>query len=298
MKYYVAVDIGGTSIKFGIINEKGKAVFSSKTNTEANKGGNHLVQKIIQIITPLIQSNKSNIKISGIGVSTAGVVDSKIGNIVYANNNLPCYSGTNWKKILWEHFHLPISVCNDVHAASLAEAWVGAGRGYQNFLCITIGTGIGGGAFINGRQFTGSHQRALALGYMNTAGNNRIYERKASTATLVHRIELLTGDRGINGKNVFIEAKSGDTVYSHILENWVDELAKGLANAIFCFDPELIIIGGGVSKEGQPLITHICNSLKKYVPAPFLSEISLRPAECGDFSGIIGAVYNLVKIKK
>lgn len=295
MKYYAAVDIGGTNIKYGVVSEEGKAVSNFKMDTEAGKGCKSLVVKVMEAVASLIRGNS---EISGIGVSTAGVVDSETGCVVYANDNLPGYAGTNWKKILSERFHLPVAVCNDVQAAGAAEAWVGAGKGCRNFLCIAVGTGIGGCAFLNGYPFSGAHHRALALGYMNTAGCEEIYEKKASTAALVKESTLLTGDGDVDGKNAFERARCGNSAYSKALDGWFDELAKGIADAVFCFDPELIIIGGAVSKEGQPLLDRIHRSLRKYVPEYFLSGVTLKSAGCKNLAGMIGAVYYIINSKQ
>ena len=295
LEYYAAVDIGGTNIKYGVVSEEGKAVSDFKTDTEAAKGGEHLIQKVTKAVASLLQENFT---ISGICISTAGVVDPGTGCVVYANDNLPGYIGTNWKRTLTEHFHLPVSVCNDVHAAGAAEAWVGAGKGCRNFLCIAIGTGIGGCAFVDGHLFTGPHYRALALGYMNTAGDGEIYEKKASAAALVKKITLSTSDGDVNGMNAFTRAKSGNPAYAECLDDWFDELAKGIADAVFCFDPELIVIGGAVSKEGQPLLDRIHFSLERYVPEYFLSGIELKSAECGNLAGMVGAVFNTVRFKQ
>ena len=290
MKKYVAIDIGGTSIKYGIVDENGNVVFDSKTPTEAEKGGKHLVQNVITIIDLLI---KSHHEISGIGISTAGVVDTSTGCVVYANDNLPGYAGTSWNDILSSHFHLPVYVCNDVNAVALAERWVGAARGCDNFICVAIGTGIGGAAFINGKLYTGAHYRAAEIGYMNTAGNGITYENRASTISLVKNIISATADSDVDGISVFSRAKSGNALYVKILDEWFDELASGIANAVLCFDPELIIIGGAVSSQGRSFLQRIHESLKKDLPEDFLSSVRMKTAECGNYAGMIGSVYCL-----
>lgn len=295
MKNYVAVDIGGTSIKYGIVDENGKVVLDSKTPTEAEKGGKHLVQNVIAIIDSLIESHP---EISGIGISTAGVVDVSTGCIVHANDNLPDYVGTSWNHIISDYFQLPVFVCNDVNAVALAEAWVGAAHGCNNFICVAIGTGIGGAAFINGKLYTGAHYKAAEIGYMNTAGNETAYENKASTISLVKNIISATGDRDVDGISAFSRAKSGNTIYANILDEWFDELAKGIANTVLCFDPELLIIGGAVSSEGEPFLQRIHEALKKYLPEEFLSGIRMKTAKCGNHAGMIGSVYSFATSQK
>jgi predicted NBD/HSP70 family sugar kinase len=291
LKLYAAVDIGGTNIKYGIVDGNGNVLSNFKKETEANLGGVVICKKVCDIIEEL----SADCQICGVGISTAGVVDSQKGVIVYANSNLPNYIGTNWNDIIKERFHLPTFVLNDVHAAGAAEAWVGAGRGVDNFVCAAVGTGIGGCVFINGEPFFGPHFRAAALGYMSTGGSEKIYEQKASTSALVRNIEKLSGERDVNGKNAFSRARDKNPVYENALSSFYDELAKGLANCIFCYDPEMIIIGGAISNEGQPLLKSLYSSLKKYVPEEFLCSIKLRTAGCTNNAGMIGAVYGLIK---
>jgi len=295
MKNYAAVDIGGTSIKYGIVDENGTVVFHSKMPTEAEKGVEHYVQNVTAQIALLIGKYP---EISGIGISTAGVVDSSTGCVVHAADNLPGYAGTSWNHILSESFHLPVSVCNDVNAAALAEAWVGAARGCDNFLCVAIGTGIGGAAFVNGRLYTGAHYSAAEIGYMTTAGNETAYENKASTIALVKNIISATGDSDVDGINAFSRARSGNAIYAKSLDKWFDELAKGIANTVLCFDPELLIIGGAVSNEGEPFLQRIHESLKKYIPEDFLNSLIIKTAGSGNHAGMIGSVYSFINSQK
>lgn len=290
MKNYIAVDIGGTNIKYGIVDETGRIVYNDKIKTEAKKGGKQICIKVCDIIEKL----KADCDVCGVGISTAGVVESDKGVIVYANSNLPDYIGTQWNDIIETRYQLPCYVLNDVHAAGAAEAWIGAGRNTDCFLCAAIGTGIGGCLFVNGKPFFGPHFRAAALGYMSTAGDGVIYEKKASTSALVRNITESSKDTDVDGKNAFSRAREGNALYNCELSKWYDELAKGLANCIFCYDPQKIIIGGAISNEGQPLLDRIYKSLLKYVPSEFLSDIELKTAECNNNAGMIGAVYGLI----
>lgn len=294
LKYYAAADIGGTNIKYGIVDGSGNVTYNSKTATQAQKGGEHLVRSVTRIIDTLVHGEYP---VSGIGISSAGVVDDITGRILYANGNIPDYAGTKWKDTLSQRFGLPVYVCNDVMAAGEAEAWVGAGKSCGSFLCVVIGTGIGGSVFINGKRMDGAHNRAASLGYMNTAGDNGMFEKKASTIALVNKLIQLTGDGEVNGKNAFERAGSGNPVYVAALDGWFGELAKGIANAVICFDPERVIIGGAVSHEGEPFLRRVEKELKKYMPEFFLSGISFQTAKCGNLAGMIGAVRHLAEQK-
>lgn len=294
MKIFAAVDIGGTAIKYGTVSETGEVLSSYQTPTEAEKGGKALVKKVIVLIDTLINDNKD---IAGIGISTAGVVDSKKGEVLFANENLPGYIGTQWKKILEDRYHLGVCVNNDVNAAALAEAWIGAAKGEKNFFCTTVGTGVGGAIIINGKLHEGANFRAAEIGYLNTTGAAGWYEKKASTSALVRNLKERTGDDDVDGKVAFIRARQKVGDYEKILDEWVEELAKGFANIIYLFDPGLIVIGGGVSKERDYFMDKIMKCLSKYTMESFLKGTHIKPAECGNNAGMIGAVSGFVMNK-
>ena len=292
MKTFAAIDIGGTAIKYGIVDETGAVLYNGETATEAHCGSANLYTKVQDILQHILLKNY---KVSGIGISTAGVVDSKNGTIVYANDNIPGYTGTKWKEPLEKAFSVPVLVNNDVNCAALAEAWVGAVKGVDDFFCITVGTGVGGAAFINGRLYTGAHYSAAEIGNIITYGSNERFEKSASTLALVRMAEQKTGETELDGKVVFQKARDNDEVYTMLLAEWVEHLACGIANAIILFDPAVIVIGGGISREGDYLITKIKKGLAKFLPdQAFLDHVEIKPAYCGNTAGMIGAVYGFV----
>lgn len=294
MKNFIGIDIGGTSIKYGIVNEEGKVLFVSETPTEGKAGADKLVGKIKNIINLLISKHKD---IHGIGISTAGVVDTKEGTIIYANENLPGYTGTNLKHLIEKEFSIKTIVNNDVNAAALAEAWVGAGRGIDNFFCMTLGTGIGGAIVINKKLYKGVNYKAGEIGYINKVkGKNMYYEKKASTSALIKIAEKAGGlhDSELNGKVIFEKAKAGNVGYSHIIDSWVDEICKGIQSAICLLDPGVIIIGGGVSLQKDYLLDKIKNRLPEFLPEGFMEGTEIVMAECGNKAGLIGSIYEFV----
>lgn len=291
MTRFAAVDIGGTFVKYGLVDDGGRVSAAGKEPTDA--GGRAALQKQVTDIVRRLAAQAPDI--GGIGVSTAGVVDMEHGRIVYANDNMPGYTGTEWQCALEQTFGRPVRVVNDVYAAARAEAWVGAARGAANFVCLTIGTGVGGAAFVNGRLYVGAHRRATSVGYMTSPVPNRRFEQTASMAALVRTVSERTGE-SLDGKEIFRRARESGGVYEEILMEWFRSLAAGIANVICLFDPELVVIGGGVSREGKTLLERIRRELERVVPDPHvLNGVALCTAACGNHAGLIGAVYDLIR---
>ncbi len=162
MKNYISVDIGGTEIKYGLLAENGAFLKTAGTPTEAEKGGSYLMEKTGRIVGSLLQTDTA-----GICISTAGMVDSELGKILFANSNIPGYTGTEIKKRMEEAFHIPCEVENDVYCAGIAEYFSGAASGSSQALCLTVGTGIGGCVMVNGRILHGVSYSAGSVGYMH-----------------------------------------------------------------------------------------------------------------------------------
>jgi glucokinase len=239
---------------------------------------------------------KNNADIAGIGISTAGIVDSGSGTIVYANDNFPGYAGLKIKETLEKKFGLPALVNNDVNSAALAEMWAGAARGRKTFFCMTVGTGIGGAIVIDGKLFRGSNFMAAEVGYFNKKGRDEYYENRASVSALIAKVRTELGaDENIDGKSIFKNINEGDAVYNQIFERWIEELCVGIANVICMFDPGLIIIGGGVSRQ-KIFIDAVRKRLADRLPPVFIDGTEICAAGCGNDAGMIGSVYEFVNI--
>jgi len=293
MRIFAALDIGGTFIKYGIVNEKGEASDRFETPTEAHKGAGELLKKICDIIDSLLKKNSD---ICGIGISTAGIVDSVNGTIVYANDNFPGYAGAKIKETIEKKFNIPALVNNDVNSAALAELWVGAARGRKTFFCMTVGTGIGGAIVIDGRLYRGANSMAAEIGYQNKMAPECYYENRASVSALIEMVRTELGaDKNVNGMSIFKNINAGDAVYNEIFERWTDELCAGIANVVCTFDPGLVLIGGGVSKQ-KILIDAIRRKLAVLLPPVFVDGTAICATGCGNDAGMIGSVYEFVNI--
>jgi predicted NBD/HSP70 family sugar kinase len=215
---------------------------------------------------------------------------------VYANDNFPGYAGLKIKKTLEKKFKLPALVNNDVNSAALAEMWVGCARGRKTFFCMTIGTGIGGAIVIDGKLFRGSNFMAAEVGYFNKKGRDEYYENRASVTALIAKVKAELGAaENVDGISIFKNINEGVTAYNEIFERWTDELCVGIANVICMFDPGLIVIGGGVSRQ-KIFIDSVRRKIKGLLPPVFVEGTEICSAGCGNDAGMIGAVYEFINI--
>ncbi len=290
VKHYIAVDIGGTVIKHGVIDEDARILISENTKTEAFKGGTHILDKVKDICREYISTQS----IAGICISTAGMVDVKAGEIIYSNEAIPNYIGINYKRELGGLFNLPCEVENDVNCAGLSESYVGAAKNTHSSLCLTIGTGIGGCFILDNKIVGGFSSSGCEVGYMNMLGNT--FQGLASTTALVkNTAEALGVDAAsLDGKIIFDRAKSGDLICIEQIEKLCDYLGYGIANICYVTNPEVVVLGGGIMEQRDYLYDKIRNSLKKYLIEPIFLNTRLSFAANKNSAGMIGAYYNFL----
>lgn len=280
-------DIGGTSIKYGVCKDN-TLTDIKEIPTQAEKGGPHILETIISLI-------RSRTDYDAIGISTAGQVHAKEGYIIYANQNIPGYTGIRYKDTLEDLFSVPVAVENDVNAAALGEAVYGAGRDYEQFLMLTYGTGVGGAVIENKKVFHGSSYSASEFGAIITHSDARLrgddffdgcYEKYASTTGLVrmmkeYRPELDTG------KKIFSHLT--DQTVMQIIDRWVDEIMLGLSTLTHIYNPSCIILGGGIM--AQPLILQKIAEKKSRFIMPSFAHVHITAAALGNCAGVLGANY-------
>ncbi|WP_125115563.1 ROK family protein [Agathobaculum sp. Marseille-P7918] len=279
-------DIGGTSIKYGAAREENKQIIFDarwETPTDAKKlRGPGIEQKILD----LIDSLRAAYTPEGVAISTAGMVDHKTGAILYANENIPEYTGRNLKLAVQNRFNLPCAVENDVNCAALGETAYGAGRGADSVLCVTVGTGIGGAIILDGAVWHGHSGSAGEIGYMPINGG--MFEQQASTTALIRNVATKTGET-LTGKEIFARAHAGDSVCKESIEALCAALAQGLAAGICLFNPAAIVLGGGIMAQGAYLRPLLEQQLGRFVNPFVLEKTSLCFAELGNSAGMAGA---------
>lgn len=283
MVHYVSIDIGGTYIKSALLNGDAQLSFHEKVKTPINKNN-----AIIKQVQTIVANFGKRFDLAGIGISTAGIVNSDQGKVMYAGPTISDYKDTNFKQAL-SNLRLPVQVENDVNAALLGEWWKGAGRGHDDIYCMTLGTGIGG-AYLHDRLIGGAHHQANSIGYMLYDPSSKTnYETRASTSGLTMQIKKQLGPEW-TAKQVFSQARKGKARYLRLLDTWVCDVASGLAQIILLVDPELLIIGGGVSRQGDFLLEMITKQVNDFLPKNFM-KTEIKMAELFNDAALYGAIY-------
>ena len=290
MNKYVSIDIGGTAIKYGIIREDAEIICKRSMKTEAWKGGPSILQKVTGIVEEMKQEAQE--EISGICISTAGMVDTKEGSIFYSAPLIPNYAGTQFKKTLEEMFQVPCEVENDVNCAGLAENRSGAAKGAKVALVLTIGTGIGGCIVIDGKVFHGFSNSACEVGYMHMDDSD--FQTLGAASILTKKVAAWKKEPTENwsGYHIFEEAKKGDEICNRAIDEMVDVLGKGIANICYVVNPEVVVLGGGIMAQEAFLKDKIEKAVEKYLVSSMWEHTSIAFAKNQNNAGMLGAFYH------
>lgn len=291
MGKYLTFDIGGTDLKYGII-ENHELVYSNKIPSEGEKGGIQILEKIIKLEKEL-NPNKDAL---GICVSSAGVINPFTGECVAAAFNIPGYIGTKIKDILEEKTGLKTWVLNDVNAMALAELNDGVAQELDNFFCMTVGTGIGGAIIIDKKMVWGHSYAAGEVGIHYTSKKEN-WENRGSSKTLVERAQKLNKNIK-NGFEVFTLYDQGDKDMKKVVNRFYDDLSVGIANIIHILNPGAIVIGGGVTARGNKFINELKVHLYKYISKYYQENTKILIARYKNESQMIGAYYHFLDMEK
>ncbi len=282
MRYGFGVDIGGTTIKIGLFSVDGDLMEKWEIPTNKTDNGKYILTEIADFINRTIETKgieKSDV--IGVGLGVPGPVNKN--GFVSVCVNLG-WNSLNVEKEFHEISGLKVKVGNDANVAALGEMWQGAGKGYQDVLMVTLGTGVGGACVLNGKIVSGIHGAGGEIGHMPVkddepiacnCGNHGCLEQYVSATGIVNqakkvldledRVSSLRNYSSLEAKNIYDEAKNGDVIANEIVDSTCKILAKALAQVCSVIDPEIIVIGGGVSKAGDILTSRITQSFKKYV---------------------------------
>jgi len=289
----LAADIGGTVTKIGVCDERGNIDQLKEYATESYKGGPHVIKRLLDKMAEYDDFD-------AIAISTAGQVNTEEGYIVYANENIPDYTGMKIREIVSNRFNKPVKVENDVNAAALGEARFGAAQPFNDFLCLTFGTGIGGAMVINRQIYRGADGVAAEFGHifthpmseMSKGASKPFYETYASTTALV-RMAKQADPECVDGKLLFDKINKGSEKLNAILHSWVVEVSAGLASLIHIFNPPAIIIGGGVME--QDYLVHLVEQQTKDLIMESFASVKILKASLGNKAGLLGAASLFIR---
>lgn len=302
-KYVIGLDLGGTKIYTALVDLEGNIKEEIVIPTESEKGTDHVLNNIISTLE-FIMDKVTNEEILAIGVGSPGPLDIEKGMIVYTPN-LP-FKNFKLVEAIQNKYNIPTFLDNDANAATLAEFMFGAGKGSKNMLYVTASTGIGGGAVLNGSLFRGSTGNALEVGHMTVCkdgprcgcgnigcaeamGSGTAITKKAREAVSTNVITSLRNYDEVTAKEVFIEAEKGDKVSKEILDNALSYLGIAIANLANIFDPDIIVIGGGVTNGGKIVFDKINEEVERRCLRTISGNMEVYKAILGGKVGVLGA---------
>ncbi|RID89419.1 ROK family protein [Peribacillus asahii] len=311
-KWLVGVDLGGTSTKLAFINTSGEIIYKWQVATDISENGVHIIPNIVkEIDAKLAELKKKRSKLLGIGMGAPGPVRSESGSVYEAINlgwrNYPL------KDVLEKKTLLPVVIDNDANMAALGEMWKGAGQGAKDLVCITLGTGVGGGVIANGQVVHGASGAAGEVGHITVVtdngalcncGHKGCLETVASATGIVRLArgaltkrkssllqEKMNEGNLLSAKLVFECAAEGDKLSLEIIEQTSHYLGMALAHIGNLLNPEKIVIGGGVSRAGDLLINSVRTVFQKHAFKRVSKSTNILQATLGNDAGVIGAAW-------
>ena len=315
-KYYVGIDLGGTFIKGGIVDETGKILLVDKTPTEKKKGcdgADGVAANIAALVKSLLErQNLATADVVGIGMGAPGMIDSGSGVVLY-------WSNMGWKDFalgskLQELTGLPVKIANDANVAALGEVKFGAARKFNSAVMITLGTGVGGGIVVDGKLVEGNKGAGAELGHSVIAfggeqcscGRKGCLEAYASATALIRETKRameahkdskmweIGGTENVDGKTAF-DYREKDVYAKAVVDSYIAHLACGLVNFANIFRPEAIILGGGVCAEGDNLVKPLQEIMDREIFAGKIGpQVPILVAELGNSAGLLGAAALLM----
>ena len=315
----IGIDLGATNIKSLLMDKEGKILVSDKRPSLGNEGKEKVISQIISSIKTL-QKEEVKLGISqflGIGIGSPGPLNVEEG-IIYQSPNIPGWQNVPLVRILEGKIHLPVFLENDANAAALGEWWKGAGKGFSYILLLTLGTGIGGGAIINGKVYRGARGCGMELGHMIIkeggmicgCGARGCLEAYASATAVVKRAkaiikqghksylsQLIKDMDDLTCEDVFKAASKKDELALLIVEETARYLGTGIGNLLNIFNPDVVILAGGMVKAKEVLF----NPVEKYTRLNCLKScwemVKIVPAKLGENSGAVGACATVLERK-
>lgn len=313
-QFAIGIDLGGTSIKYALIDDEGVFHYQGKLPSKAEVSAEAVIGQLITAVNEVKSfAAGEHVEISGIGIGTPGIVDATNRIVLGGAENIQGWENLPLADRIEAGTGLPVLLGNDANLMGLGETMYGAGRGATHVVFLTVGTGIGGAVVIDGKLFNGFANRGTELGHVPLIANGEpcacgsvgCLEHYASTSALVRRFEKRIADAGIvysneevNGELIVRLYKEGDKMATECLDEHCDFLGHGIAGFINIFSPQRIVIGGGLSEAGDFYIQKVSEKAHRYAIADCAVNTEIMAASLGNRAGCIGAaslVYSLNK---
>lgn len=307
---YIGIDLGGTNIAAGVVDENGKILHKDSVKANAERPSSEIIKDMAELSKKVaLDAGFQLSDVEWVGIGSPGTCDTDNGVLVYANN-LNFYN-TPMRDEFCKTFDVPVYIANDADAAAFGEAMVGAAKGTKSSIMITLGTGVGGGVIIDNKIINGFNHAGGELGHMAicvdgikcTCGNNGCWEAYASATALIRQTKEamdknpdskmweLSKSGGVNGKLAFDAAKLGDKTAIDVVNQYIKYVSVGVTNIILIFQPEKLLIGGGISGQGDYLINPIREYVKAHDYCKTEQHTAIEAAALGNDAGIIGAAF-------
>lgn len=304
MKYSIGVDLGGTNIAVGLVNDKKKILVKKSMPTNVSRGCDAIIKDIVSLCFKVCEESKISIdNIEKIGIGIPGTVSRKTGMVMYSCN-LPIEK-VNVAEIVSKMCGKSVTILNDADAAAYGE-YITLNNKVESFICITLGTGIGAGVIINGKIYNGFNSAGTEMGHTTlikdglqcSCGRKGCWEKYASASALVEQTKIaleknpdsiMSNYETIDGKTAFRSAEKGDLTAKYVVDKYIEYVAEGLVNVVNVFQPKILVIGGGISREGEPFIGRIREFVYKYDYNRYMDKTKILPAVLLNDAGIIGA---------
>ena len=312
MKYYVGIDLGGTNIVAGVVDEEYNIIAKASTKTNCPRPEKEIADDMARMALEAVKNANLTIdQIEWIGVGTPGIANSETGIIEYSNNL--GFKNTPMVKYIQETIDKPVFIENDANAAAYGEFVAGAAKGAKNAVCITLGTGVGGGIIIDGKIYSGSNFAGAEIGHtvievdgaQCSCGRKGCFEAYSSATGLIRMTKEAIAEHPdcimaqsekekgkVTARTSFDCMRAGDKYAKAVVDKYIKYLAAGITNTINIFQPDILCIGGGVCNEGDPLLLPMKERVAKEVytrNSPKNTEIVI--AKLGNDAGIIGAAF-------
>ncbi len=309
--YNIGIDLGGTNIKVGLVNEKYEIVAKASAPTNLPRSAEEIVKSMVDTMWKALNEAKVTIgEVNSVGIGTPGVANRNSGTVLYSCNL--GFKNTNLRELFSKFLKIPLYVENDANAAAFGEVLAGAAKGYKDVVVVTLGTGVGGGIIIDGKIYTGFNFCGAEIGHTVIEHNGRqcscgrkgCFEAYSSATALINmtkesmeehkdsKMWKIAGGSldGVDGKTAFDGMRADDQAAKEVVNMYIDYLGCGLTNIINTFQPEMLLIGGGICKEGENLTKPLNEIIRRdsyCVDAERITKLDI--CKLGNDAGIIGA---------